>query len=101
MRWPFQTGKSMELAESALDGREPFDQMRLFHILRDQVGWSDETTYALTEALAQRPWDTLAIRDILVLHGGWTDETAHRFIYEGFGVERPEFVEALLGGETH
>lgn len=101
MRWPLRRAEPQEPAASGIEGREPFDQLRLFHILRDQVGWSDEASRALTEALAQRPWDTLAIRDILVLHGGFSDETAHAFIYDGFGVKRADSVEALLSGETH
>lgn len=101
MRWPLHRAEQEEAPESGLEGRKPFDQLRLFHILRDEVGWSDEASRALTEALAQRPWDTLAIRDILVLHGGFSEETAHAFIYKGFGIKRPDSVEALLGGETH
>lgn len=101
MRWPLHRAEQEESPESGLEGRQPFDQLRLFHILRDEVGWSDEASRALTEALAQRPWDTLAIRDILVLHGGFSEETAHAFIYKGFGIKRLDSVEALLGGETH
>lgn len=101
MALSFLQRKHATSAAAPIEGRRPFNELRLFHVLKDDVGWDEATAYALTEALAQRPLDTLAIRDILVLHGGFSERAAHAFIYEGFGIERPELVEALLGGETH
>lgn len=67
-------------ADAPLCRRRSFDELRLFHVLKDDVGWDGATAYALTKALAQQPPDTLAIRDILVLHGGFSERAAQAFI---------------------